>query len=160
MKLFLQYVPVLVFLAFLFGCQQQQQTFSEVDKESFENEVKEQFSQLIAAINRKTAEGWSQYYSSEDFISAVAGANYYTVRSEWIDFITDHFSTRERQLVEPLQVNVTALAPNLALMTSDESSEIWLKDGSHFKFKHVFTMIWKKEQDVWKILHSHESWTD
>jgi ketosteroid isomerase-like protein len=67
---------------------------------------------------------------------------------------------RERQYIEPVEVRVTALAPNITLMTSEEKSEIKLKNGNNIKSKHVFTMIWKKEKDGWKILHSHESWMD
>jgi ketosteroid isomerase-like protein len=67
---------------------------------------------------------------------------------------------RERQHIEPLHVRVTALAPDLALMTSRERAEMRMKSGENIKSDHVFTMIWKKEQDGWKILHSHESWMD
>jgi len=45
-------------------------------------------------------------------------------------------------------------------MTSEEDSEMWLRGGGVVKSRHVFTMLWKKESDGWKILHSHESWTD
>ena len=77
-----------------------------------------------------------------------------------MDSITNDFNMRECQHVEPVDVRVTTLAPNIALMTSEERSRIKLKNGKNIKSKHVFTMIWKKEKDGWKILHSHESWTD
>ena len=66
---------------------------------------------------------------------------------------------RESQRIEPLDVRVTPLAPGLALMTSKENTQMRM-DGKDAKSKHVFTMIWKKEPTGWKILHSHESWTD
>ncbi len=37
-------------------------------------------------------------------------------------------------------------------VTSEEKVEMWLKDGKYNKSKHVFTMVWKKEKDGWKIL--------
>ena len=55
---------------------------------------------------------------------------------------------------------VTPLAPDLSLMTSEEESEMWLKGGESVRSRLVFTMIWKKERDGWKIVHSHESWVD
>ena len=67
---------------------------------------------------------------------------------------------RERMQVEPLEVQVTALAPNLALLASEEKTQIWFKSGKNITVKHVFSMIWKKEQAGWKILHSHESWME
>lgn len=130
------------------------------ERESVEKEVKSQFNQLLSAINQKDAAAWSKFYSKDEFLSAIAGTDYYGARSAWVDVITKYFSQRERQQVAPVAVRVTALTQNLALMTSEEKTEMRLKGEKSVKSKHVFTMIWKKEQDGWKILHSHESWTD
>jgi len=43
-------------------------------------------------------------------------------------------------------------------MTSQEKTEMRLKSDENIKSKHVYTLIWKKEQGGWKIIHSHESW--
>jgi ketosteroid isomerase-like protein len=142
---------------FLFGCQQQQRILTDAQSKAVEKEVRDQFSQLVWAINQKNADAWSRFYSKDDFVSAIVGTDYYGTRSAWVDAITMYFSMRERQSLEPLQVEVTALAPGLALMTSEEKGELWLRGGGHAQVKHVFTMIWKKEHDGWKILHSHES---
>ena len=93
-------------------------------------------------------------------MSAIVSTDYYGERSAWVDLITKYFSMRERQHIEPLAVRVTALTSDLALMTSEEKSEMQLKSGENIKSKHVFTMIWKREKGGWKILHSHESWMD
>jgi ketosteroid isomerase-like protein len=131
------------------------ESFTEVEKE-----VRDQFNQLVSAINQMNAGEWSKFYSNDEFLSTIAGTDYYDTKDKWVDSITSYFNIRERQHIEPVEVRVTALAPNIALMTSEERSEIKLKDGDNIKSKHVFTMIWKKEKDVWKILHSHESWLD
>jgi ketosteroid isomerase-like protein len=141
----------------LLGCHQQQRILTDTESKAIEKEVSDQFSQLVSAVNQLNADAWSRHYSKDDFISAIVSTDYYGARSAWVDTITKYFSMRERQSIKPLQVRVTALAPGLALMTSEEKGEVSLKDGSHTAFKHVFTMIWKKEHDGWKILHSHES---
>ncbi|MDD5168365.1 MAG: nuclear transport factor 2 family protein [Syntrophales bacterium] len=136
------------------------ESFTEVEREAIKKEVKDRFNQLVSALNQLDARAWSEYYSKDGFVSAIVATDYYDTRSAWVDLVTGFFSMRERQHVEPAVVRVTALAPNLALMTSEEKSEMSGKDGADIKSKHVFTMIWKKEQDGWKILHSHESWID
>lgn len=153
-------ITVIVFLVLLLGCGQQQQTFTETEKETIQKEVKAQFNQLVSAVNQLNAGAWSNYYSKDEFLSAIASADSYTKRSAWVDAITNYFSMRERMQVEPLDVRVTALTPNLALLTSDEKTQIGLKSGKNVNVKHVFTMLWKKERDGWKILHSHESWAE
>jgi len=150
----------IVFIVLFLGCRQQQQTFTEVEKEAIQSEVKDQFNQLVSALNQKDAGAWSEFYSTDEFLSTICGTDFYGMRSAWVDTITNYFSMRESQHVEPLEVRVTALTPALALMTSEEKSEMTLKNGATIKSKHVFTMLWKKEKDGWKILHSHESWKD
>ena len=135
-------------------------SFTEAEKEAIQKEVQDRFNQLVSSINQLNAGEWSDFYSRDEFLSTIAGTDYYATRSAWVDSITNYFSMRERQHIEPLEVRVTALTSNIALMTSEEKAEMRLKSGDNIKSRHVFTMIWKKEQDGWKILHSHESWMD
>lgn len=123
-------------------------------------EVNEQFADLVSALNEMDAESWAGNYDADGFVSSIVGTEHYDSRSVFVDTIKKYFSLRERQLVEPAQVRVTALAKDLALMTSEEESSIWLKDKNIVRSKHVFTMIWRKGPEGWKILHSHESWLD
>lgn len=130
------------------------------EKETIRKEVTDQFKQLVSAVNKLDAEAWAEYYSKDEFLSTIVSTDYYAARSAWVGLITNYFSMRESQHVEPLEVRVTPLTSDLALMTSEEKTEMRLKSGENFKSKHVFTMIWKREQGGWKILHSHESWMD
>ena len=67
---------------------------------------------------------------------------------------------RNSRSVRPVEVRVTALASNLALMTPENETDMSLKDGPECKYRHAFTMIWEKGTDGWRILHSHESWLE
>ncbi len=135
-------------------------SFMDVDKKTMGKEVGDQFTLLISAINQSNAEAWQEFYSRKQFLSAIVNTDQYVTRSAWVDTITQYFSMREGQQVEPFDVHVTALTPDLALLTSQERCEMWPKDGKDFKLKHVITMLWKKEPEGWKILHSHESWVE
>lgn len=157
----LSYRIFLVFLVvLLLGCQKQQQTLTAAEKEAIRKEVKSRFNDLIFAINQRDAVAWSKYYSNDDFVSAIVSTDYYASRTVFVDSITTFFSKRERQHVEPLEIRVFELAPDLALLTSEEKAEMLARSGKLIKAKHVFTMVWKKEPDGWKIVHSHESWVD
>jgi ketosteroid isomerase-like protein len=151
--------PVLL-LALLLGCQQQQRPLSSLERETVSKGVKEQFAQLVSAINRMDNAAWAEHYAKDDFASAIVWTDSYATRTAWVNAVTNYFAMRDRQHIEPQEVRVTALAPDLALMTSEEKSEMGLKTGQSIKSKHVFTMVWKKGPDGWKILHSHESWLD
>jgi ketosteroid isomerase-like protein len=151
---------LVVFFVILVGCKQQPPQFTDAEKETVKKEVKEQFNQLVSILNQKNAEEWSKFYSKDEFISAFISTDYYSDRTAWVDSITKYFSMRESQKVEAVDVRVNALAANLALLTSEEHGYMIMKDGKNIKSKHVYTIVWKKKQTGWKILHSHESWID
>ena len=148
----------IIFLILVFGCQKLQQNSTEKEKEMIKNEVKEQFNQLISALNNLDSLAWSEIYSKDEFLSACVSTDFYANRGEFIDSIQHYFSLRENQHVEPLELQISELTPTLVLMTSQEKTEMRLKSDENIKSKHVYTLIWKKEQGGWKIIHSHESW--
>jgi hypothetical protein len=121
---FLYRSAVVVFLGIFVSCQQQPQTMTEEEKETIKKQVAEQFNLLAKAINAKDASAWSEHYSKTDFISTIVATDYFNSRAAWVETITNYFSMRERQQMEPVQMRVTALAPNLALLTSEENSEL------------------------------------
>lgn len=154
------YLLILPAFLFLLSFCQQQETFTEGDKAAIEKEVTDQFNQFIKTLNTKDASNWSEFYSKTDFISTFVETDFLNKRDEWINLITKYFTTRETQKVELIDVDVNALAENLALLTSKEKSEMTLTDGQVVQSDHVFTLLWKKGNDGWKIIHSHESWVD
>ena len=135
-------------------------SLTDLDQESIAKEVTERFRGLIATLNEKDAETWATYQSENGFASAVAGGDFFATRDDWVQSITSLFSMRDHQQVDVRDVQVLPLAPDMALLTSQDTINMRLKGGQSNTYRHVFTVIWKKEQEGWQILHSHESWVD
>ncbi len=66
---------------------------------------------------------------------------------------------RESQHVEPLDVQVTALTPNIVLLTWTRTWDTWFKNGDYRKNNGGSTQLYKKELEGWKIIHMHQSGT-
>ncbi|MBU2554096.1 MAG: nuclear transport factor 2 family protein [Bacteroidetes bacterium] len=149
----------IILLLIIVGCEPQYNTM-EMDKELINKEIKQQFNQLVLAINNLDTIAWAEFFSKDEFKSAFVGTDLYNTRSEFINAIESYFANREYQNLQPIEIHITALSPELALMTSQEKTEMRLKSGEEIKAVHIYSMIWKKEQDGWKIIHSSESWTN
>ena len=130
------------------------------EKGSVEREVKERFERFVASVNAMDAEAWSAFYSDEGFLSAIAGTRFCGSKKAWVELIGGYFSARQHQQIDPVAMRVAALAPDLALMTSEEKAAMCVKGGCESVVRHAFTMLWKKEREGWRILHSHESWLE
>ena len=131
---------------------------ADLDKTSIVKEVTDRFTQLAAAINQKDIAAWETYYSKNEFVSAVAGGIFFGTRSDWVQAITSNFSMRDRQQLKVREIKVFPLAPDTALLTSQNRVDMQLKSGQATISTHVYTMIWKKGNAGWQIIHSHESW--
>ena len=129
-----------------------------LDKDMIVGEVTDAFDQLILAINERDVDAWASLYSKDGFVSAFAGTDYYATRAAWVQTIGAYFQERSRQHVDVSEVQVTPLAQDLALLTSQERSEMQSGDATPTLARHVFTLVWKKEANGWRIIHSHESW--
>ena len=131
-----------------------------LDKASIVKEVTDRFTQLVAAINQKDVAAWEKHYSKNEFVSTVTGGFFFATRRDWVQAITSNFSMRDGQHLELREVQVIPLAPDTALLTSQERVDIQLKSGHATISRHIYTMIWKRDQEGWQIIHSHESWVD
>ena len=161
MKYFLFLVVLSMSLLF-FSCQQTklETSFTDEQKATVVSEVTEQFNQLIEQLNQNDILKWSDFYSNESFISAIAGTDLFSTKKDYVGSITKYFEERKRQNIKPEIMKITALYPDMALLTSENIVEMLMLDDQNLKFTHSFSMIWKKEQSAWKIVHSHESWQE
>jgi len=134
--------------------------FTDLDKAGIVKEVTDRFTQLVAAINQKDVAIWEKYYSRDEFVFTVAGGVFFSTRSDWVRAIKSNFSMRDSQHLEWIEVQVIPLSPDTALLASRNRVDKQLKSGQSTSSRHVFTMIWKRGQEGWQIIHSHESWAD
>lgn len=127
-------------------------------KRTIQNEVTDQYDKALSAINQLNSVLWFEFWSKDGFLSVYSGVDYFDNRSALIDTVTNWFSNRTSQKFEPVDIRVTPLTPELALLTSKIKYEILFKNENQYNFKGLHTLIWKKEQSGWKIIHMHESY--
>lgn len=156
MKKYFLTISAIILLA-LPSCQDKTELTAE-QRAMIEKEVKDQFNIHISSISQLNFDLWAEFYSEESFISVLKHRfdclpNY----TAWMDTVRVSFSTRERHQTELLDVRVTALTSDLALLTQVGIWENWWKNGNYKKTKGFVTFLWKKEQNGWKIIHVNET---
>ncbi len=156
MKKYLWTISTII-LVVLASCQEKAE-FTDEQKTAIEKEVKDQNDKQFFALNKMDINAMFEFWSKDQFISVNSGVYYFPTLSAWRDSVTNWFSQRERQQVESIEVRVTALTSELALLTSKENWEAWFKDQTSMKTIHLSTFLWKKEPDGWKVINFHESW--
>lgn len=165
---FLVLIPFILIILTVVGCNQQepkqevqkQEIFDDTQKEAVVAEVKDQFMAFVNVLNEKDASKWSNFYSDDNFISAIAGVAFFQTKQAWVGAITNYFSDRKSQKVTVVNLNINALSPDKAILTCEDNTEFILENDTKVNSKHFFTLLWHKEESGWRIILSHESWAD
>ena len=156
MKKYLLTIAASIFMA-LTSCQRNAELTDE-QKVSVGKEVEVQSAEVISVLNQLDLDAWSEYWSNDGFISVYSGTNYFTSRSAWVDSVKYWWSLRKGQHMKIIENKFTVLAPNVVLNTGVSDFEILLKNGEQINGPVLTTLLWKKEESGWKIIHLHESW--
>lgn len=147
----------------LFLCSCAKTTTTELtaeQKAAIEKEIREQFDKRITYVNELNFDAVYADYSKDGFISSIRDGDIRgTTYDEFYNTGKSNWSLRERQHVEPLEVQITALTPNLVLLTWTRMWDTWFKNGDYRKNNSSSTQLLKKEPEGWKIIHMHQSGT-
>ena len=146
-------VPLGAFLALACVPAAPPTTLAEADRAVIEREVTLAMDSLIAAASRVDADRVFGYYApglhvedgaltSLDSLQANYRALYATLQR--IDF------TIRRQ-------QVRALSPNLAMVVAEGSYAVVARGGGRQQGRVAWTLLWQRESDRWRLLHSHQS---
>jgi hypothetical protein len=149
-----------IICVFLLGisCSEKSTELTEEQKTTIQNEVNNEFEKLVNSIQQLNYDSWSELYSKNDFISSAKfSTGLLTDFNAWMDSAKISFSLRERQKTEILNLKITPLTQDMALLNQIAIWENWFKNGDYFKSYGVASYIYKKEPDGWKIVHITET---
>lgn len=142
-----------------FSCSNESQPeFTDQAKANVVKEVKESYDAIVSNLSLLDIDVWSEYWSKINFIAVTSGPNYFTELTDFTDSVSFWFSLRERQEVEPYRIDVTALDPELAILSSGAIWTILMKNGDSVKADASVSSLWMKEEDTWRAIYMHESW--
>lgn len=125
-----------------------------------EEEVSEQLDKHLVSLSTLNYEMWLEFISKDNFvpgfIPGVVGIlpDY----DRYVGAIKDSFARRVRQQYETLKIEITPLSQELALVTFTGLFENWFKNEEYRKDYSNATVLWKKEENGWKIIYINENW--
>ena len=139
------------------SCSNQSTELTDEQKATIISEVGEHVDGLTSANAQFNSEGWSEYWSEDEFISVISGIDFYDARSTWVDDVANAWSGVESMSLESYEKSVTPLSINLALVTMTVHGSTVLKSEEKIILTYQGSSIWQKEAFGWKIIHWHES---
>jgi len=139
---------LIAIMAFISGCESPGGEFETAVKKEIGSAMKEQ----VDSWNSGELAGFMKYYWCSDEMTFHGGKRrlqgWETLNSMYIET----YSGEERGILEFSGLEITALSPGSAYVLGDWKVELpdTVKQGK-------FTLIWRKMDDGWRIVHDHSS---
>ena len=133
------------------------QKLSDKQRIKIENELETVFEEALKTGENLDAD--KLIISVDDKYKAghlVNGVYYSSFDSLMIVFKTGT-KNLERQEYDIHKKKITVLAKNLAIISASGNSTIYFYSGGSFNAAFVWTFVYEKTGDEWKVIHSHRS---
>lgn len=148
---------VMLSLFLVAACRNQCPPLTDLERADIEKQVQEQMKKnLISVSNLNAAEVLSQF-STDNFIAFCYAGPIVLSRSALGDSLETWYGQRKSISIDQLNLKVTVLSADLALVDRTSVNQRVLKNDSTVKYNFIGSYVFKKETSGWKLIHTHES---
>ena len=158
MKKLLMILPLILVLCFTFGCQKAEEVAKELsdqEKEEIARAVEERFADYVDAMKKMDLERMINFWAdTEEFVVASDGllaVGYDNFANRMREFVSN---TAEVTSFEFWNPHVYILSNDAASLSNEFKWSLIDKDGNKVNAKGSYMYVFKKFDEVWKVVHS------
>ncbi len=126
------------------------------EKNQMISEVLALTNEIRAAAEIADADGLFRYHSDEADAAHIIDGKRFT-RSQMVNNYRNVYAGVESQQINIGDPVVKVLTPELVLVVSQGDFTTRSKSGSSLSGDVAWTYLWQKQNDVWILLHAHQS---
>ena len=150
--------PFILLTGMIFSaCQNQCPPLTDHQKADIEKQILEIYDSLIISFTKLDVDGIINVFSSDEFLGYIGSGTEILSKTDLRDNMKGWFSYRNSQKVEQKKVRVNVLTKDIVLVDILRDGQIDLKSGESWAADWSISLIFKKENSGWKIIHDHES---
>ena len=148
-------------LSFLFSClilmQATAQNLTEAEEMSIRSEVNRIFNDMLIIAEDLDYDGLSSGVDDRYHAGFIANGNYYAHYSSLIADLKPNAQGVRQQDISVGEKKTTVLSDDIVLMTVSGVSRAELVDGREIKASFHWSFVYKKIDNSWKVVFSHQS---
>jgi uncharacterized protein (TIGR02246 family) len=124
---------------------------------AIEAAVRDTNAQMTAAADRLDADAFFSNILDDAKGVIVQNGSIFTTRQEALEAVKRGFKgvTKSERKLENVQV--TVLAPDLALLVADGTNDATLASGRSISLRFAVSLLFARREGKWKLLHGHYS---
>jgi hypothetical protein len=150
-------ILLICFLTFGFNGQSKGQSLSNLLKSKIEKQVDSIFQTAVKAAENLDYDKISLGVNDKYNAGFIVNNSYYTKYDSLINILKANLRSGTKQSIVIQNKKITVLSENIVLLTASGDSNIELANGQTINVKFLWSFVYEKINNDWKVIQSHQS---
>ena len=145
------------FLVLGFNLQLKGQNLTNQQKSEIEKQVNSTFQGMVKAAENLDYDKISTGVDDKYNAGFIVNNSYFEKYDALITVLKANLQTGTKQRITIQNKKITVLSDSIALLTASGDSNVELNSGQSFNVKFLWSFVFEKSNNDWKVIQSHQS---
>ena len=150
---------ILFLLSFGFAAQSEGQTLSKSQTELIKNQVDSIFRKMLVFAEKLEFNELSSRVDDTNRAGFISNGKYYADYQSLIDDVKQNAQGISQQDISIKEKNITVLSDKIVLLTASGVAVARINDGREISANILWSFVYEKIDNNWKVIYSHQSTT-
>lgn len=148
------------FLVLGFNLQLKGQNLKNQQKSKIEKQVDSTFQRMVKVAENLDYDKISKGVDDKYNAGFIVNNAYFEKYEALINVLKANLQTGTKQRITIQNKKITVLSDSIALLTASGDSNVELNTGQSFNVKFLWSFVFEKSNNDWKVIQSHQSKTN
>lgn len=150
-------ISLLIFLALVITKQSDGQSLISLQKSKIEKQVDSIFHTMIKAAEYLDYDKLTTGVDDRNNAGFISNGSYYTKYDSLVNILKANKPDGAHQRITIQKEKITVLSENIVLITASGEAKIELNATQSFTTRFLWTFVYEKINNDWKVIQSHQS---
>lgn len=153
-------VSLICFLAIGFSEQSNGQNITSVQKSKIEEQIDSIFHTMIKAAENLDYDKLSAGVDDRYNAGFITNGSYFTKYDSLVNILKTNIQAGARQSISIHKEKITVLSDSIVLITASGDANVVLNSSQSFTARFLWSFVYEKINNEWKVVQSHQSRAD
>lgn len=150
-------ITLISFLLLVFNGQSKGQILTNLQKSKIEKQVDSIFQTMVKAAENVDYDKISLGVDDKYNAGFIVNNSYYAKYDSLISILKANLRSGAKQSISIQNKKITVLSDNIVLLTASGDAYVELRTGQSFNANFLWSIVYEKINNDWKVIHSHQS---
>ncbi len=150
-------ISLICFLILGFNGQSKGQSLTNMQKSKIEKQVDSIFHTMVKAAENLDYDKISMGVDDRYNAGFIVNSSYYTKYDSLINILKANLRSGTKQSIAIQNEKITVISDRIVLVTASGDTNVELNTGQSYNAKFLWSFVYEKINNDWKVIQSHQS---